>query len=647
MHHKPETIIFKFINIIYEYFFEKIFFKPVNSFTEKCDDYDEQSKQNTESIKRLLGNNSILKQKFDTYDVQFIQNEDSIKRLLSENSKYEGQLENSKKLNKEKEMEKKDLEEILIWLQGFIESCRNVSLNINGIFFGQKQPILTERIINGFVRSTISTIDCGRFMVTNAHMEMLIAFFIITVMVILFKLFKKRRHSTPNPTNFNVFNTMRLESSRNHTSVYGEYRNINVDSRSIKAPEVFKEGMDLKSWFILMEIYSKNFPKYEWLEVAISYIENKVLRKVKNLEEFIFTRSYVDFKTKLFDAFTVKPREIPVILKRLTDYKQSQKDSIREYGESIVNIVKKLFPNVNDSNDIIQECFVEGLYDKRLREAVRLKLFKMKNIKKNESFKIHDLIKSAECKNSSFDSSSPKDQSMTSSDGEQYHGRMRNSNGPLQQQNRYQNIKKNFQKQVGFQLPSNGPNQKINYLSHVPSQNLVLNKNEPIIEEYHGGKLYTASGEIQIFGLVRLKRCLIVPVVQLNNTNILVTNDLGHQCLLGRDIINRIPDLKKRIDSTKTIYQEYSLRLQTNQFYSVAKDINFNKSKLIKTDSNTNVKPIQNGKFMYGFNNFQKQKNVWCSNLRYGQEIKCGNCPNISWWKKRKEKLNAKLAINE
>ncbi|CAF0891338.1 unnamed protein product [Brachionus calyciflorus] len=114
-------------------------------------------------------------------------------------------------------------------------------------------------------------------------------------------------------------------------------------------------------------IYLKNFPKYEWLKVAISYIENKVLRKVKNLEELICTRSYSDFKTKLFDALTVKPREILVNLESLIDYKQSQRDSIKDYEVSIINMVKKLFPNVNNSNDIdniIQECFVERLYDK-------------------------------------------------------------------------------------------------------------------------------------------------------------------------------------------------------------------------------------------------------------------------------------------
>ncbi|CAF0961739.1 unnamed protein product [Brachionus calyciflorus] len=149
---------------------------------------------------------------------------------------------------------------------------------------------------------------------------------------------------------------------------------------------------------------------------------------------------------------------------------------------------------------------------------------------------------------------------MTSSEGERYHGKMRNSSGQFNLQKRFQNFNQNFfpnqnfQKQVSFQLASNGPNKQINYLSHVPSQNSVLNKNKPnkgqaffnnslvnymgdsgaditvidvktyflinrhepttILEEYHGGKLYSASGKIKIFGLVRLKRCLIVPGVQ-------------------------------------------------------------------------------------------------------------------------------------
>ncbi|CAF1153594.1 unnamed protein product, partial [Brachionus calyciflorus] len=191
--------------------------------------------------------------------------------------------------------------------------------------------------------------------------------------------------------------------------------------------------------------------------------------------------------------------------------------------------------------------------------------------------------------------------------------------GSLYQQNRYQNLKQNFapkqnfHKQVGFQLPSTGSN---NQLRTIPqsqvNQSMQKNDkifslgknngpkdNEPIkgqaifnntlvnymcdsgaditvidvktyslikrhapesyLEDYRGGKLYSASGEIYIYGLLRLNRCLIAPGISLNNTNVIVTNNCsGHQCLIGRDIINRIPALKQRIDSIKSIFREYS-----------------------------------------------------------------------------------------
>ncbi|CAF0976734.1 unnamed protein product [Brachionus calyciflorus] len=172
---------------------------------------------------------------------------------------------------------------------------------------------------------------------------------------------------------------MQLESSRNHTSVYGENRNLNVDIRSIKVPEVFKEGMDLKSCFILMEIYLKNFPNR--FPITVNWIKQSI--------------------------------------------------------ESHTSVTS------------------------------------------NFCFKTYSLIK--------------------------------------------------------------------------------RHASESYLEEYRGGKLYLASGEIYIYGFLRLNRCLIAHVILLSNTNVIVTNNCsGHQCLLSRDIINRIPVLKQRIDSIKSVFHEYS-----------------------------------------------------------------------------------------
>ncbi|CAF1058666.1 unnamed protein product [Brachionus calyciflorus] len=83
----------------------------------------------------------------------------------------------------------------------------------------------------------------------------------------------------------------------------------------------------------------------------------------------------------------------------------------------------KLFPNVTSSTDIdkiIQECFVNSLLNQRLRGALRLKMFIMKNIKMDESLKINILIKYAECKNANNDSNYHSDREFSSSDSEPY-----------------------------------------------------------------------------------------------------------------------------------------------------------------------------------------------------------------------------------
>ncbi|CAF0891319.1 unnamed protein product [Brachionus calyciflorus] len=148
------------------------------------------------------------------------------------------------------------------------------------------------------------------------------------------------------------------------------------------------------------------------------------------------------------------------------------------------------------------------------------------------------------------------------------------------------------QNQVSFQLPSNGPYQQINYLSHVPSQNSVLNKNEPIIVQ-----------------------------ALFNNTLV------NYMCDSGADIT--VIDVKTYLlikrHEPSTILEEY----HGGKLYSASGEI-----KIFETDSDTNLKPIENENYKFGFNNFHKQKNLWCSNLRDGQDTKCANIPNISWWKK-------------
>lgn len=84
----------------------------------------------------------------------------------------------------------------------------------------------------------------------------------------------------------------------------------------------------------------------------MSHIENKVLKKIKGLNQLIQDKSFSKSKACLLELFTVKQSDNSVNLDKLTDFKKSAKQSIKEYGDAIVSMVKKLFPNVNSSNDI-------------------------------------------------------------------------------------------------------------------------------------------------------------------------------------------------------------------------------------------------------------------------------------------------------
>ena len=492
-------------------------------------------------------------------------------------------------------------------------------------FYIHIQPNVTffERFITVIIKALTNTVDFGRLIIVNTPIDTIVLFTITLITFVEYKYFKKGRHSTQSPqsTNFNVYNTMQLDSTGNNSNVQNENRNISVNNL-MKSPEVFKDGMDIKSWITVLEIHLKNFTSDKWVEIAVSFIENKILRRIKNLENLVRDKSFEEFKAKLVETFTVKQSDNAVNLDKLTDYKQAQKQSIKEYGEAIVNIVKKLFPNVNDSNDIdsiMQERFVEGLFNQRLRETVRAKMLKMKNIKRDELFKITELVSYAECKNASFDSQADKRLLSSQSDVYDKQRSEYQTYGTYQKPKHNYNQKQNFNSKT-YQQPNpnyssmvnqnqhyNQPmatqqqdkfiknekvlsfgfgnsNQKfsepikgqalfnntlINYMCDSGADVTIINEKtfrlikrhapDTTLNAHIGGRLFSASSEIKVFGQICLKRCLISPSEKLINTTILVTKNISdYECLLGRDIINRIPALRERIDSIQNIVREFS-----------------------------------------------------------------------------------------
>jgi hypothetical protein len=72
-----------------------------------------------------------------------------------------------------------------------------------------------------------------------------------------------------------------------------------------------------------------------------------------------------------------------------------------------------------------------------------------------------------------------------------------------------------------------------------------------------------AAGKLQIFGMLVLSECLFDPLVPLLKERIRMTyHRSSHACILGRELINRIPVLKNGLDTTRKLVDELSLRIR-------------------------------------------------------------------------------------
>ncbi|CAF0903695.1 unnamed protein product [Brachionus calyciflorus] len=296
----------------------------------------------------------------------------------------------------------------------------------------------------------------------------------------------------------------------------------------------------------------------------------------------------------------------------LSECRQTPKETILNFGESVFRLVKKIFPNVSGSEDIdkvMQERFTEGLFNQRLRKTVRSKMLKIRN-KTKETFHIQDLIDYAECKNASYDSSH-SDSKQTSCDKDHFRQPKANDqkrqnnfvsnsyskqpNGAYNQlnpsvanssynqppvsstqqqqtrQNQVMSIQKN--KKIETNEPIKGQalfnNTLVNYmcdsgadLSIIDERTYRLIKRhapDTMLKEEKGIKLKSVSGDIRVIGSVVLKRCVISSTVQLRNVKLIVTdNFLCHKCLLGRDIITKIPVLREKFYSIHGVVKQFS-----------------------------------------------------------------------------------------
>ena len=233
----------------------------------------------------------------------------------------------------------------LLFFSFFLFKHANAWMNIH-IFRQEPEPSTTDRVVSYLIRMWTNSIQLingvGYSVILYTTSETIILITFIIVSYLIYKYLRKGRHDTEKTT-VHVVSTMHVSNTNDNKVCSSENRTSTVVSKIIKCPDVYKKVMDGKSWMTVLESFI-NQTQLNW--------------------------------------------------SKLNEYKQSQNQTISDYDQNIINLAKSLFPNFVDSNDsndsIIQERFVEGLINSRLREVARTKMYKMRMIKMDRNFKIND-----------------------------------------------------------------------------------------------------------------------------------------------------------------------------------------------------------------------------------------------------------------
>ena len=83
-----------------------------------------------------------------------------------------------------------------------------------------------------------------------------------------------------------------------------------------------------------------------------------------------------------------------------------------------------------------------------------------------------------------------------------------------------------------------------------------------VLEPYLGKRLSSCTSNITVVGMIKLKKCIVDPQTILRDIEIIVTDHSAtHECLLGRDILYRVPKLREHMEAMKRAVNSWSNQL--------------------------------------------------------------------------------------
>ncbi len=106
---------------------------------------------------------------------------------------------------------------------------------------------------------------------------------------------------------------------------------------------------------------------------------------------------------------------------------------------------------------------------------------------------------------------------------------------------------------------------ELTVISRETYNKLNTEKNPIILREYSGPRICSVDGHVDVLGAINIGTCVIATDCTISNAKMIVLDKIQqHDCLMGRDLIQRIPILNGPTQSIKSKVKEFSDNLLAN-----------------------------------------------------------------------------------
>ena len=174
----------------------------------------------------------------------------------------------------------------------------------------------------------------------------------------------------------------------------------------INKPENLKDKTNISAWIEKIEAYLESVEQRHWYKITISFIDVHIMRDI-HIEKTSEEDKYQSLKKQLLkmeDKHIQKEKKVEKVdYKAIGERRQLESETIREYGNKLIQMITTLFPEVHTESidNWLKKIFADGVYNQELGKKIKWKMIKKQ--RKQEKFNIQDAIEYAIDKNEAYE----------------------------------------------------------------------------------------------------------------------------------------------------------------------------------------------------------------------------------------------------